>query len=456
MNRLLKALSKGTMLTLLTLLLLTQWTHADPLVIRNVNVLTMESDQILENQSIVIDNGLIQWIGPDSELQLPENAEVIEGDFYVMPGLAEMHAHIPSSRQGVEAMERVLNLNLAMGITTVRGMLGDPLHLELRDKAESSGVHYPRIITSGPSFNGNTATSPDVTRQMVRDQAEAGYDLLKLHPGITLENFKALADEAQKQEIEFSGHISAGIGLERTLDSGQGTIEHIDRYMEFLAGEAADRPEPPVIFFGYDLTPHVNASKIDQAATMTRDAGVWVVPTNTLLENVFNPDYSPEAMSGWPGMEFVSEGVLNSWVNTVRQIRASDAYDKEQASKFLKVRNDLTKSLQEHGDRLLLGADSPQIFNPPGFATHRELALLVEAGLTPYEAIKTGTVNVGRYLGETGETGIIAPGYRADLILLHSNPLEAIPFHDAISGVIYRGFYLSEEELDDLLNSLRE
>jgi imidazolonepropionase-like amidohydrolase len=139
----------------------------------------------------------------------------------------------------------------------------------------------------------------------------------------------------------------------------------------------------------------------------------------------------------------------------VRQIRASDVYSEEQASTFLEVPNDLTKAIQEHGDRLLLGADSPQIFNPPGFATHRELALLVKAGLTPYQAIKTGTVNVGRYLGETDENGKIAPGFRADLILLRSNPLEGIPFHDAISGVVYRG-YISGEELDDLLNSIRE
>ena len=182
---------------------------SQPLVIKDVHVLTMETDRILENQTVVIENGLIQWIGPDNESSYPDNSTVVEGNYYVMPGLAEMHAHIPSSNQGREAMENTLVLYLTQGLTTIRGMLGDPAHLELRDQAENSDFLSPRILTSGPSFNGNSASDPETSRQMVRDQAEAGYDLMKLHPGIILESFNALAEEANKQGIEFSGHISA-------------------------------------------------------------------------------------------------------------------------------------------------------------------------------------------------------------------------------------------------------
>lgn len=111
--------------------------------------------------------------------------------------------------------------------------------------------------------------------------------------------------------------------------------------------------------------------------------------------------------------------------------------------------------MHEHGSRILLGADAPQIFNPPGFAAHRELELLVESGLTPFEAIQTGTINVGRYLGEEDTVGKVAEGYRADLILLDTNPLNLIPFHDHIEGVIYRGNYLDRAELDSILDGLR-
>lgn len=426
---------------------------SQPLVIKDVHVLTMETDRILENQTVVIENGLIQWIGPDNESSYPDNSTVVEGNYYVMPGLAEMHAHIPSSNQGREAMENTLVLYLTQGLTTIRGMLGDPAHLELRDQAENSDFLSPRILTSGPSFNGNSASDPETSRQMVRDQAEAGYDLMKLHPGIILESFNALAEEANKQGIEFSGHISEGIGLERSLEAGQKTIEHLDKYMEFLTGDA-EKESSSVIYFGYEETPRVDLSLIDEAARITNEADAWVVPTNTLLENVFNPELTVEEMQNWPGMEYLSEDLVNGWINFVRSNRNNPDYDETQAREYLDIRKQLTVALHEHGSRLLLGADAPQIFNPPGFAAHRELEVLVDYGLSPYEAIQTGTINVGRYLGEENTVGKVAEGYRADLILLDRNPLNSIPLQDYIQGVIYRGNYLDKADLDELLEGL--
>lgn len=427
---------------------------ADTLVIKNVRVLTMESDQIQQNHTIIIEDGWIDWVGPDSEAEYPAEATIIEGDYYVMPGLAEMHAHIPSPDQGEKAMINTLALYLSQGLTTIRGMLGNPAHLELRAKAAESDFLSPRILTSGPSFNGNSATSPEISRQMVRDQSEAGYDLLKFHPGITLDNFRAITEEANRVNIEFSGHISEGIGLRRSLEAGQETIEHFDKYVEFLTGDA-EKKSGPVIYFGYEDTPRADTSLIDDAARMTEDAGAWVVPTNTLLENVLNPSLTVEEMQHWPGMEYVDENVVNGWSNYVRQIRNRDDYSEEQARRYLDIRKKLTVAVNNHGSRLLLGADSPQIFNPPGFSTHRELALMVEYGLSPFEALKAGTVNVGRYLHEEDSVGKVARGYRGDLILLDSNPLEAIPFHDHIEGVIYRGYYLDRLELDTLLENLK-
>lgn len=450
-----KTITKSALLIcLIFFLIMSKSLFSQPLVIKDVDVLTMETDQIQTNQTIVIENGMIQWIGPDSEADYPGNSTIVEGDYYVLPGLTEMHAHIPTSDQGRETMENTLALYLSQGLTTIRGMLGDPAHLELRDQAENSDFLSPRILTSGPSFNGNSASNPETSRQMVRDQAEAGYDLMKLHPGITLENFNALAEEANKQGIEFSGHISEGIGLERSLDAGQKTVEHLDKYMEFLTGDA-EKESASVIYFGYEETPRVDLSLIDEAARITNEADAWVVPTNTLSENVFNPEITVEEMQNWPGMEYLSEDLVNNWSNFVRSNRSNPDYNEAQAREYLDIRKQLTVALHEHGSRILLGADAPQIFNPPGFAAHRELGVLVDYGLSPYEAIQTGTINVGRYLGEEDTVGKVAEGYRADLILLDANPLDSIPFHDHIQGVIYRGNYLDRAELDELLEGLR-
>lgn len=429
---------------------------AQTLVIHDVSVLTMETDQLLQNHSIIIENETIRWFGPSEQAEIPADAQVVSGSYYVMPGLAEMHAHIPSPGQGEQAMKDALILFLTQGMTTIRGMLGHPAHLELREQAAAGEIDSPRIFTSGPSFSGGSVESTSQARQMVRQQADAGYDLLKFHPGLSVPEFRAITDEANRLGIEFSGHISHDVGLERSLDAGQGTIEHLDRYMEFLAGNPEDREDPNIIFFGYDLAYDVEESMIDEAARLTADAGVWNVPTHTLLQNVFNPDLSVEMMRNWPGMEYVSDATLNNWSGYVRNLRSGGAYDGDKARRFLEVRDELLIALHEVGAGIMLGADAPQIFNPPGFAAHRELNLLINAGLTPFEALKTGTVNVAEYLNEAGESGIITQGARADLILLSENPLEIIPFQHAIEGVISNGRYYNRDLMDEMLQGVKD
>lgn len=422
--------------------------NAQSVVFEGINLLSMENELIESDMTVIVSNGTIEWVGPAAEAALPADAEIVSGQYYLMPGLAEMHAHIPSQQQGDEYAHHVLKMYVSQGITTIRGMLGQPSHLTLRDQASKGEIISPRIFTSGPSFNGNSATEPESARQMVRDQKDAGYDLLKMHPGLTLDVFNAIADEANSVGIEFAGHISYDVQLERALEAGQGTIDHLDRYMEFIAGEAANRPDPSIIFFGYDLAPYVDESLITEAANKTIEAGVWNIPTNTLLENVFNPANSLEVMSEWPGMDLMPVNVVDGWKNFIGNLRSSDEYDPDQALRFLEIRKKLTKALHDAGAGLLLGADAPQIFNPPGFSVHRELELLVESGLTPFEALKTGTVNVGIYLDEKNQTGKVAPGFRADLILLNSNPLETIPFSDRIEGILVNGNWYNRADLD--------
>jgi len=428
---------------------------AQPLVIHDVHVLSMENDRILDHQTIIVEDGIIRWVGDAEDAEMPLNAEVVRGNFYVMPGLSEMHAHIPQPGQGEQVMKDALALYLSQGITTIRGMLGHPAHLDLRDQAAAGEINSPRIFTSGPSFSGGSVDSPEQARQMVRQQADAGYDLLKFHPGLTVEEFSAITDEANKLEIEFSGHISHDVGLERSLNARQGTIDHLDRYMEFLAGNPEDRDDPSIIYFGYDLAYDIEEGRIEEAAQMTEEAGVWNVPTHTLLHNVFNPDLSVEMMRNWPGMEYISESTLDNWSGYVRNLRASEDYNADKAHRFLDIRDSLLLAIHKAGAGLMLGADAPQIFNPPGFSAHRELSLLVEAGLTPYEALKTGTVNVARYLNETGSAGIIAVGARADLLFLDVNPLETIPFQNHIEGVVSAGVYYDREQLNLLLQEVK-
>ncbi len=428
----------------------------DSLILSNVNLLTMEDEEILRGQTVVIVDGLIEWIGASDEAILPNGATVIEGDYYVMPGLAEMHGHIPGAGQGRQFAENMLALYVAQGVTFVRSMAGNPLHLELREAAERGEIISPRIMSASPSFSGGSAPDVETARARVNEHYEAGHDLLKVATGMSLEVFNAMVDEANALGIEFSGHIPFSVGLLRALDAPYGTIDHLDRYMEFLAGDPEDREDPPTIWFGYDLTPQVDETRITEAARLTVEAGVGNAPTNTLLENVFNPDLSTETMRQWPGMDILPSDMVQNWSERVDEIRSVPEYDPEQARRFLEIRKQLTRALYEEGpDLLLLGADAPQIFNPPGFSVHRELEIKIDAGLTPFEALRTGTVNVGHYLGEENLTGKVLPGFSADILLLSVNPLETLPFGHAIEGVIRQGEYLSREEIDELLEEIR-
>ncbi len=429
--------------------------HQGVTVFHNMNVLTMHADEINRSYTVIVENGYITWVGPAAQAEFPEGATVVEGDVYLMPGLAEMHAHIPPQNQGEQRMKDTLVLYLSQGITTIRGMLGQPAHLELREQAAKGEILSPRIFTSGPSFNANSIQSEDQARQMVRDQVDAGYDLLKFHPGIQPQYFDAITQEANEFGIEFSGHISHRVGLLRSLNAGKGSIDHLDRYLEFLSGDPDDREDPPIIYFGYDLTFDADESRIPEAAIMTRDAGVWNVPTNTLLENIFNPDNDTDTMRNWPGMEFMPDATLDGWTNFVNNLRSNEIYNEEQAREFLRLRLEITRILHDEGAGLMLGADAPQIFNPPGFSIYRELELKTRAGLSNFEALKTGTVNVGHYLGETDKTGKIDVGYRADLVLFRVNPLDEIMLSNEIEGVMSYGRLVDRRELDELLEGVK-
>ena len=138
-----------------------------------------------------------------------------------------MHAHVPGQRRGEQYTRDILVLFLANGVTTVRGMLGEDWHLYLRDRLEKQKWPGPRLITSGPSFNGNSVTSPEQAAERVRQQKTAGYDFLKLHPGLKADEFAAIAQTAKELQIPIAGHVSYEVGLAAALTAQQLSLIHI-------------------------------------------------------------------------------------------------------------------------------------------------------------------------------------------------------------------------------------
>lgn len=418
----------------------------------NVSVFHPGQARVADHQTVLVERDLITRVGDKEAVTVPDGARVIDGEGrYLMPGLAEMHAHIPGRDAGKQYVEDVLFLFVANGVTTIRGMLGEPWHLQLRQQVADGQIIGPRIVTSGPSFNGNTVTSPAQAAEKARRQKAAGYDFLKLHPGLTEAEYQAFANAARAVDIPFAGHISRDAGLDRTLAAGQATIDHLEGYVEALVPpDKRDEAGEPG-FFGLGVAAHADPERIGELARATADSDTWVVPTDALLAHVAG-DTSTDELLGRPGMQYVSAEQRQQWRD--RRERFTGERDPEVSKRFLELRLKLIKALHEAGAGLLLGSDAPQVFNVPGFSIHHELDRLVRAGLSPSQALATGTSNVARFLDAEEWFGTVREGLSADLILLDDNPSEDVKALRQPAGVMLRGEWFDRETLDKHLEAV--
>lgn len=422
-------------------------TPQPPVLFDGVTYIPMDgetSTTVNRDRSVLVSNGLITQIG-GAGAKAPEGGIRVDGrGKFLMPALAEMHAHIPNDP--AEA-ERVLFMYVANGIGTIRSMLGDPSHFRLRERVRRGEIVGPAMILSGPSFNAQTASTPQAAASRVADQVKAGYDFLKIHPGIPLTAFNALAAAADKAAIRFAGHVPADVGLRRALQLKFWTVDHLDGYVEALAGSGA----PASQNFGVNLMSHVDESRIAALAADTKTAGVWNVPTQILLENWYGPE-SAETMQARPEMQYVRPAEAAQWMASKRDNdRTVSAKDR---ARFIAARRRVIKALQDAGAGLLLGSDAPQVWNVPGFSIHRELASYVAAGLTPYQALATGTRNVAAHLGGSGPRVTVRDIDRANLVLLDANPLENVANANRIAGVLVAGRWIPKTEIDRRLAAL--
>lgn len=425
------------------------------IVFRSVNIIPMDRERIVENQTVVIKNGAITAIGDPAKIKYEKNALIIDAKGkYLIPGLAEMHAHVPPV-DDVEPMKETVLLFALRGVTTIRGMLGHPRHLELRSKLKSGEILGPRFYTSGPSFSGNTVKTAEAGSEMVRQQKQAGYDFLKLHPGLTKETFAAIARTAKEVNIPFAGHVSYDVGIWQAIAAGYATIDHLDGFVESLVPGIENITEQQNGLFAMFSAAKADTTRIPKLMTALREKNIWVVPTQALAERWFAPDKSAESLQAEPEMIYMQPNTLTSWVNAKKNLMNNPNYDPESVNRFIALRRKLIYECNKNGVGLLLGSDAPQVFDVPGFSVHQELKYMVDAGLTPYEALRTGTVNVGTFYKKS-DMGTIKPGATSDLILLSGNPLKDINQTKNIEGVMVGNRWLSRSFIDKELKKLEK
>jgi len=401
----------------------------------NVSVVPMDRDRVVAGQTVVVVDGKIAAVGPADTVKVPAGAQRIDGaGRFLMPGLADMHVHFAvtgNTAQDTAENERLAEIFVAHGITTVRVMNGSPGILALRRRIDAGEVPGPRIFSTGP-INGLSRTvsyRPETVAEanaLVAEQKAAGYDAIKL-TNLTPEVYTAFLSAAKREGIPVYGHVPAPVTFEMAARGGLRSAEHVIPFAVSLA--PADRPRATG---PSSLAPELSEwSRLPALAALLRDNGVWVCPTVVVAQR-FTAEEKRRRLAD-ESMRNAPQRMRDAWAADVDNDRT------DPAPGLLGFGLTLVKRLHDAGVGLLLGSDDMNPYIVPGAALHEELALLVKAGLSPYQALRAGTSDAARFLGRETEFGTIAPGQRGDLLLLDANPLENVANASRPVSVIVRG-----------------
>ena len=427
---------------------------------RDVTVIPMDSDRVLEHHTVIVRDDRIAAVGPVADTPAPDGATIVEGaGKWLIPGLADMHVHMPGDTAAA-AIRNELALFITQGVTTVRVMSGQLRHLAIRDSIARGQLLGPTMFVAGASVGalpGNTAdlrrvlTGNEVSR-FAEQMKRAGFDFIQITGNMMRQEYEGLAGAARKAGIPVTGAVPADVGLSRVLKARQASIENLEGYLEAL-----ERDDSPVRYAdpvtrARRLTEYYDTAKIPRVAADIRAAGLANTPT-LFINHVSATGQAPESLAAWPEMKYMNPRTVAGWSRQLR--RAQEQYfDTDRGTRFLEYRNQLTRGLSDAGTLLLVGSDAPNAFLVPGFATTYEIHSLTVAGLTRHLALRAATRSAAQFLRAQGVFGAVAPGLRADLVLLDKDPLADIGNLTLRAGVMLRGRWMPAAELDAMLEAI--
>jgi len=434
----------------------------------NVTVIPMDRERMLANQTVVVRNGVIAEIGDRARVKVPKDAVRVDAaGKYLIPGLVDTHTHLLSDSD--EFPDSIapdeLKVMVANGVTTVRFMIGTPELLALRARSAKGEIAAPTIFVASPHLTGKeqgnnfVVKTPEEARDAVRKSKAAGYDFIKITTFVDPPVYEAAIDEAAKQNIKVVGHAdSRFVGVERAWKAKQ-QIEHLDGYMEMLM-----KPDAPVkgsVSDMYVYNPenwksfdYMDEGRIGEIARKTVAANPYVNPTQHFMKNTFGAARSEESIRAQPDFRFSPEKVQNQWLEFYKKNRFITQVPLDKRARWIDLRNKLIVAIHNAGGKIMAGSDTPEFLFLYGFSQHRELKALADAGLSNYAVLAAGTRNAHEYFGTINKLGTIEKGKQADLILLNANPMENIAATENRAGVMLKGKWYTQAELNGWLDEI--
>lgn len=440
-----------------------------PLVFTHVTVIDATGAPAQPDMTVVIRGNRITELGKGTTVRAPQNAQVVDATGkFMIPGLWDMHVHW--------LHKDYLPLFVANGVTGIRIMWGVPMHHQWRQEIAQGALLGPRMaiasaIVDGPKpiWPGSIAVGTEAeARQAVIRSKQEGAEFIKVYSRLPREAYFAIADEAKKQGIPFAGHVPAAVSVAEASDAGQKSIEHLTNLLEACSTREEELrkrgaeawlnlPEGQAFPSRASLRPLTrlmletfSPEKANVLFARFARNHTWQCPTLTVLRNMaFIQD---AAIRNDPRVKYMPPGIASGW-NPADDFRLQDrtGEDYELARSVYRKLTELIGPMRRAGVEFLAGTD---VLNPycfPGFSLHDELGLLVEAGLSPMEALQAATLNPARYLGQEKDLGTVEKGKIADLVLLDANPLENIGNSRKIDAVVVGGKLLPRTELQKTL-----
>ena len=444
------------------------------LIFTHVTIIDTASGQNKTDMTVFITGDRITEIKKTSKVRRAKGTQIIDATAkFLIPGLWDMHVHWYD--------ERYFPLFIANGVTGMRIMWGDPDHFKQREEISKGSLIGPRMIIASPIIDGPMPVMPDSisvsneaeARQAVRDVKEMGYDFVKVYQLLPREAYFAIADESKKLGIPFAGHIPSSISATEASNAGQRSVEHLGGGLGILLActnkEEELRKESEKVYRGFSRQKPPTRSRLGAFGTFHKKVleaidvkkasslfalfvknNTWQCPTLTVLRSGSFLD--DKKFTNDPRLKYMTKAEGESWELKHNPIASSNtaedwAIEKKVYHKELEV----VGAMRRAGVEMLAGTDVLNPFCFPGFSLHDELGLLVEAGLTPMEALQAATYNPAKFLGLTDSLGTVDTGKIADLVLLEANPLEDIGNTKKITAVVIGGKYFPKASLDEML-----